>query len=277
VDKADSWSHEASKLPTIQKKIELHMLTIREEQMSIFEQAAIQRFEDEMVIHSKEFSPRLCEILGDEQLRVAIRQAIGPARGYGFNCRGPVRLYIEMMFLFGSGFDTDPQYPWATRILEDQSDDEFLRADRLHASTMTYLERVAGPENEHAKAALHRMKSIGVDLVTSGGPTFEISVLAGMRHLYPEKCEFIGQPALEALIEEGTHFATAHSAVEPADRGLCVGMMFVLGHGFASDPLLRWGREPLAEQQISGPERFMALRVMLGNYLEAIFQSTECI
>ena len=83
--------------------------------MLAFEQAALRRFEDEMVVHSKDFSPLLCEIIGEDQLRVAVRQAMARAAGYGFTYRGPIRLFIEMMFLCGSAFDTDPQYPAAER------------------------------------------------------------------------------------------------------------------------------------------------------------------
>src|SRR5262245_45441568 len=93
---------------------ERHM-RIRREQMEAFHTVALAAFEDEMVVHSKEFSPRLCEVIGEEQLRVALRAAMDQAGGYGFTNRGPVRLFIEMRFLFGSAFDTDPQYPWAAK------------------------------------------------------------------------------------------------------------------------------------------------------------------
>jgi len=250
-------------------------LTIRDTQFAALKHSASLRFEDDMVSHVKSFAPWHADVLDDRYLRDAVREGRERASRHRFFLRGPVRFYMELMCFLGAGFDTDPQYPWATRILEDQSIPELLRADRLHAATITYLDRVAGPENLYATAALHRMTSIGLDLVTAGGATFEISALAGMRRLYPEKCEFIGQPALETLIEEGTRFATAHRAVEPADRGFCIGMMFVFGHGFASDPLLRWGQEVLVEQQISGPESFMRLRGRLRNYLEAISGSME--
>lgn len=38
------------------------MLMIRPAQMKVFEQDAMRRFEEEMVAHSKDFSPRLCEV-----------------------------------------------------------------------------------------------------------------------------------------------------------------------------------------------------------------------
>src|SRR5262245_22002667 len=71
--------------------LENPMLVIRPGQMDAFEQSAYQQFEDEMMAHSKEFSPRLCEVLGDEQLRVVVRSAIDRARKFGFTCRGPIR------------------------------------------------------------------------------------------------------------------------------------------------------------------------------------------
>ena len=52
------------------------MLLIRVEQMKTFEQAAMLRFENEMVGYSKDISPRLCEVIGDERLRLALRSAI---------------------------------------------------------------------------------------------------------------------------------------------------------------------------------------------------------
>ena len=56
------------------------MLNIRAEQMEVFERDALRRFEEEMISHSREFSPRLCEVIGDAQLRIAVRQAIHVCR-----------------------------------------------------------------------------------------------------------------------------------------------------------------------------------------------------
>ena len=49
------------------------MLKVRAEQMQAFEQSAWQAFEDEMIAHSKDFAPTLCTVIGDEQLRLAVR------------------------------------------------------------------------------------------------------------------------------------------------------------------------------------------------------------
>lgn len=43
--------------------------------MKAFEDLAMRRFEDEMVEHAREFSPQLCRVLSEAQLRVALKAA----------------------------------------------------------------------------------------------------------------------------------------------------------------------------------------------------------
>ena len=91
------------------------MLEIREEQMAVFDQAARKSFEDEMVQHLAEFVPKQCEVIGEQQVRKVIQLGIERARIYSLTIRGPVRFYIELMFVFGSDFDTDPLLSWPPR------------------------------------------------------------------------------------------------------------------------------------------------------------------
>ncbi|MCY1013798.1 hypothetical protein OV079_51395 [Nannocystis pusilla] len=55
-------------------------------------------------------SPPLFKTLGEEPMLVVVRTGMAAAERHGFNLRGPVRMYLELMLLFGSRFDTDPQY-----------------------------------------------------------------------------------------------------------------------------------------------------------------------
>lgn len=73
------------------------MMIIRPDQLRTFEQIERTRFEDEMIAHSKEFSPRLSAVLGDEQLRLAISSAMAKAGNHGFTNRGPMRLFVELI------------------------------------------------------------------------------------------------------------------------------------------------------------------------------------
>src|SRR5258708_1898210 len=105
--------------------------------MEAFRTMAEYAFETEMVVHLAEFSPLLSKTAGEEQMRKTIRLGIAQASSHGLTNRGPVRLYLELMLLFGSHFDTDPQYPWATAILKNLSaGDQMQRAEILFQKTL---------------------------------------------------------------------------------------------------------------------------------------------
>src|SRR5262249_6230287 len=109
------------------------MLRVRVEQVKVFEQAALQAFEDEMVLYLGDFTPKLAKIAGEEGLRQTARSGIERARGFGLTKRGAVRSFLEMKVWFGCDFDTDPLLPWAREVLTDEEiDDQVVRAMRLH-------------------------------------------------------------------------------------------------------------------------------------------------
>jgi hypothetical protein len=109
------------------------MLKISRSQFEMFQSKALVAFDDEMLKHCAEFSPRLSAILGCNQLRVVVRSAIRRAAGHGFTFKGPVRLFIELCFLLGSGFDIDIQYPWASECLgEPDPHTQMRRAETLY-------------------------------------------------------------------------------------------------------------------------------------------------
>ena len=228
------------------------MLQIREEQMAVFEQAALRRFEDEMVVHSKIFSPRLCEVLGEEQLRVALRRAIARAGGYGFSYRGPIRLFIEFMFLFGSAFDTDPQYPWAGKILQ-AADDQMERAEQLRDKTLDYQEKVSGPNAANTLQALEKLSAIARRPTNIPSGDFIRGTLAEMSRVFPQKAAYIGEEGLKALIQEAK--AEAQKYRLPSVRGetLIMVLMFAFGHGCTADPLYPWIARTLKDERIIEP------------------------
>lgn len=225
------------------------MLKIRPAQMKVFEEAALLRFEDEMVVHSKEFTPRLCEVLGDEQLRVALRQAMSRSTLYGFTNRGPMRLYIELMFLCGSAFDTDPQYPWADEILR-ASGDQMARAEELCAQIIEYQDRVSGPEARNTLRALHNLLDLTQTPLTVSSHDFVVSMQKEMTRVYPEKAAYIAVDGLEALILEGRAEARKYEFLPVRGEVLVVALMFAFGHGCTEDPLYPWIARTLQDERI---------------------------
>jgi len=228
------------------------MLVIRPEQMELFRRIARQPFEAEMLAHGKRFSPRLSEVLGDEQLRVALRRAIDRATGYGFTNRGPVRLYIELMFLFGSGFDSDPQYRWASEILRGDQE-QMQRANELYEHVLDYQARVSGPDKANTRRALNELLTFARSPAELSSPDFADGMVDVMRRIFPEKAAYVGEAHLRVLISEGS--AIAGKLRFPAPRGaiLIVALMFAFGHGCTDDPLYPWIARTLADERITDP------------------------
>jgi hypothetical protein len=227
------------------------MLKIRRQQIEALDQPALAAFEAEMVRHCNNFSPPLCKVLGEDQLRIVIRKAIDRARGYGFTNRGPVRLFIEMTLLFGSSFDTDPQYPWIEETLRvRERDHQTERAEQLYEKTLDYLQNVTGPDDVFTRQALERI----VDLVRQppqfSHADFSSNMLLHAQRVYPEKAAYAGNTALELLFREGVAEAAAHDMPAAHSKALFCVLMFAFGHGCTTDPLYPWIGSTLRDDRL---------------------------
>jgi hypothetical protein len=225
------------------------VIIIRAEQMKVFEQAARRHFEEEMVAHSKAFSPPLCEVIGDDQLRLAVRSAITRAEGFGFTFRGPIRLFIEMMFLCGSAFDTDPQYAPVGEVL-NQSGDQMQRAQQIHEGFLDYLEKVSGPRAANVHRALNDL------LVMARGPLIFANDFVGdmlelMDRVFPRKTAYVGEAGLKALIQEGILESREYNFDAARQTALVVVLKFALGHGCTDDLLYPWIARTLRDERIT--------------------------
>jgi hypothetical protein len=224
---------------------------IRAEQMRAFEQAARRQFEEEMLAHSKDFSPRLCEVIGDDQLLLALRHAITRAEQYGFTYRGPVRLFIEMTFLCGSAFDTDPQYAAAGEVLQ-ASGDQMQRAQQIHEGYLDYLDRVSGPGAANVRKALSDLL-IFARMPIAFSNEFAPSMLQEMNRVFPQKAFYVGEAALKSLIDESTAEAATYGFDTARQRALLVVLKFAFGHGCTDDPLYPWIARTLRDDKIIDP------------------------
>jgi hypothetical protein len=227
------------------------MLTIRTEQFEVFERAARQRFEDEMVAHSKDFSPRLCAVIGEDQLRVALRAAIARAEGFGFSNRGPIRLFIELTFLHGSGFYSDPQYPGMAKTLS-ASADQMERAEQMHLVSLEYLEQVAGPGNANVRKALAQLLTFARSPLRFSGP-FEEAMLDVLIGIFPQKAAYVGEARLRALIAEAIKHGREQRFSTARHGALLVALMFAFGHACTDDPLYPWIARTLNDDRIADP------------------------
>jgi hypothetical protein len=228
-------------------------MIIRQAQVDSFNEDASQRFEDDMVEHLKSVYPRYCETIGDEAVRTVIRLGLVNSKKHDFTLRGPVRFFIELMFMFGSYFDSDVQHPWVREALRSQDyPEEMFRADYLHQKMMEYLNAVSGPDHAYAKRALRETRRMAAD-VTSKTSDVRNELLSRLMRVYPEKCEWLGTKRLAAAIDGGLAVAQENLITSARGAGLLGLLAFVLGHRFAEDPLYPCISKTLRNPLIANP------------------------
>jgi hypothetical protein len=236
--------------------LRLTMFTIRKDQMEAFESEGRRRFEDEMLAHLKRFAPPACDLLGDDRTRKVIHFGFERAKRHGFTNRGPLRFYLELIFILGSDFDTDPLLPWVGRILSDPAEpDQMRRADLLHERTMEYVQAITGPDSKYEIAAMRRAVDQPLEVPVVGDRDFKEKTVDRLRAIYPEKCDYVGDAAIRALIPRGIRLARGYSVSSDFGTALFIGLMFALGHGFATDPKFPWIEAALTDPDLGDPDQ----------------------
>jgi hypothetical protein len=203
---------------------------------------------------------------------------IARAAEHGLNLRGPVRLYLELTLLFGSFFDTDPQYPWAAAILQDRNAPQMPRAERIYKKTLEYRQAVAGPEDSFTFEALREIRALTRQLPMFSAAAFAPEMLAQIERVYPQKAAYVGRAGLEALIGQGIEQARRAGFLPGRQTALMIVLMLSFGHGCAEDPLYPWIartlRDPAIVDAPARADRLMRRAVtwldhVLANYGEA--------
>ena len=253
------------------------MLTIRADQMTAFGDLALRRFERELLLHLSRQAPEHCRAIGEASALEAIQLGIRRASVYGLTNRGPVRTYVELMFLLGSYFDTDPQYPWATAaLIRDDMSCQMDRAGRLFDAATAYFDQAFGEDGQVALRALRVL----IDLVREPPPLkpsrIDDDLLQSFHFVYPEKCARLGDGPLIRLIDTSLRAAARHEFNAAREIALVAGLMFALGHGCLDDPLFPWISRTLEDPRIkNSPARAARLERRMLNYSRYVLDRAE--
>lgn len=226
------------------------MLKIRKEQYEEMGKISLKRFEDSMVEHIKEFFPENYDALGEPVVRNVIEYGVDRAEAHGFETEPDVNMYIDLMLLLGSHFDTDPQLPWVKEILEDETiADPVVRTEKLYDQAIEYLDHIEGPEDEHLLNALDEVSEISFeDLPLAPSYNIEKTTVSFLQRIWPEKCRTLGNDTLNRLIRYGTESAQRYQITGQRGVVLYTVLMFILGSGFDTDLQFPWAASVLKEE-----------------------------
>ena len=231
------------------------MLIIREAQIAAFQRGALDGYVTELVAHCREFSPHLCQTLSEAELRAAVEHGVTRAATHGLDMRGPIRFFVDLMIVLGSGFDTDPQYGWAAEILARKDTlGQMERAEALHARVREHLAQVDGERNRHTRQALADLELLLRRGLSVRAEAFEEDTLSLMAAVHPRKVAATEGEALRRLITVGAEKARRrYGFQEPRSLLRMVVMMFAFGHHVDTDPLLPWVARALRRRDPQTP------------------------
>jgi hypothetical protein len=248
------------------------VLVVRDHQVAALRDAAVRRFHGELVEHLAHYAPELARILGPTRMRDVVERGVEEAAGHGFGQRGPVRFYLELMFSLGTSFSSDPCLPFAASMLQaPASGTELERADRLHAATSHYMDAVAGPNADHAMAALQGVRDRDLDAFGSALGLDADRALEELTRGYPQKAAYVGEHGLRALIADAEKACDALQVESSAGRFLLLVLMYGFGHGALTDPLYPWIAATLRDERRGDPEtRVRRLHRKVRTYISEI-------
>lgn len=227
-------------------------MQIRDDQVETLRQQAARTFEQELQAHLEElvrgrpgFSPE-CSV------RYLVSQAVETSLNYGLTTRGSIRLYAELMLLFGCGFDTDPLFPWAPKVLHNPyAGDSASRAEQLHKLTLHYLAAVAGDDEVLYVRALETAALFGIEPCDPRSDGAAAKISNSLRALYRERCDAAGEYGLLSFSSE-----VAAAAAKLGNHPLTVAslslLMFLFGHRVFEDPLHPWVHTALRDPSRRG-------------------------
>lgn len=113
---------------------------IREAQFGVFRERLQDVFVRQAAAALCMHWPNACAELGQEALQERVRLEIEEAAKFGFVLKADVLRYINLTFALGTGFATDPKFPWAARICGDRRVQPNERLDRLMQKAVYFLE-----------------------------------------------------------------------------------------------------------------------------------------
>ena len=124
------------------------MLSIRKEQLKMFELHLNERFRTSLQEHVREDLTEESKELSDFDLEKRIDHAMERGLGYGLTSECDISLFLDLMILKGIHFDRDPKLIWARKILADPDMAGSAKMDAIYGRLAVLENRTAMPEED---------------------------------------------------------------------------------------------------------------------------------
>lgn len=202
------------------------------------------RYIEESMEYCEKQLPGFIEYVGREKLDQIIRAIVANAKDFGFDQRGAIWCYMDMVWQFGWDCEHDPQYPWIQETCDRlKASGQLIQADQLYCRLREWREATRGPHSQYWIGALNRLLRTPLLELPIRENHFEIDMAACLKNLYARRYEYAGEEAMRTLVRHGResaqeifHFQSA------APQALVVLIAFTWGHAFMHHPMFEWAK-----------------------------------
>lgn len=216
------------------------MLKISREQIKGIRREMLHALALRMAVDIAERTPAFRAIYGEVTLQAAVQQAAEHAVNYGFEAEPAIELYVKTTLLIGNDFPTDPQVPWAAKILADaHAGGPSRKAERIYERADSLVARIFGHREEHLRESLLILERPWIERELSARST-ETELLRLLIRLQPRRSEAIGEEALRCLIAEGRANALGYGLMLRDGVAIYIALQFLFGANFATSETLPW-------------------------------------
>ena len=102
--------------------------------LDAFEAQVVRMFSARVIEHVNAIWPAECAELGPETVSIIVHNAIQRAAMLGLILEADIVRFVDLSFILGVDFDTNPLANWARPILADRSWSPTEKMDRLYAA-----------------------------------------------------------------------------------------------------------------------------------------------
>jgi len=236
------------------------MLTIKKEQEKKFFDASFTSFENAMLSHVMTYYPNHYLMMKEPAIRQTIRVAFARAGKYGFDTQRNVCQYLNIMLILGSGFDQDPQYPWAEAMLKDTKvSDPTKKIDGISDKTLEVFGHISGAHHKHLNKALLNFCNNSKELFDRIQQSRLSDAPSILEEIFPRKAEIVGGESLQLLLNQASEKSKTYGITLDQNTLVLLVFMFLSGAGFDKDPQFPWASEILADQSLNQDQKIKAI------------------
>ena len=247
------------------------MFSISPAQMKVFNQSALRSFEDKMLLHLRSFSPLLAKSAGEDRLRKTVQIGIHQAQGYGFTLRSSLQLYLELMLVFGTHFDSDPKYQWLRPyIVGFDGINERERKRLLYWHSTLYMDNVYGATGSHAIEVGGRVCWLNKQYLEALGRDFFSLGLNFLSQLQPQQWVYLNETVARVLLEQAVADSNRFGLADPAGAPLLLCLQFLFGHRVIDDPMFPWVSATLVANDLTGSDKVTQLLQRTQGFITAM-------